>query len=547
MSCARCRRLKVRCDREFPCGRCSRAGKNEECDYSHSSKTSRQSLEDTSHSGKSPWHSRFLTRSHWALLVEDVSYIILSLSSTLLTPQIRELTMPHFVHPTASVESAEMTPAGIHRVSNFPFSDRPGRVKASRKSLLSILPDRATAEVFIQNYLDTIEQAYTVIHLSSFKSELIQFWEDPHAVNDGWLALFFAILSLGCHAYNATAHGKQDPYPGLDVQFLDASEACLKATPLMYYPEKSNIQTLYLMVIFKQLDRMSCHQTGACWPLTGLIVRLSMMLGMHVNHAGNGALSDLEIQHRKDLWMSVILLEMRQSLVSGMPLLLQVTDFPGIEPVSDDSVKTSFYKSIPLITKVLSTLNHNRNQLEHDNVLEYDLQLRKLLKDPNLSLDCQSKNYPARLLFNVFYRRLLLALHTSFAQEPRAWTQYPVSYWSTLDSCLGLLAVQRELCEQTDNKSANGRSGHLMAWFAGLFREDFFTAAMTLCHHLVKANSPLEPSVSTECFCQQQARDTIMETLVSCSGLWAREKGLSVCHREASRVMSSVIDYLRVQ
>lgn len=72
VSCARCRRLKVRCDREYPCGRCSGAGKNDECDYSHSSKASRQSLDGPSNSGKSAWHSRFLTRSHWALLVEDV-------------------------------------------------------------------------------------------------------------------------------------------------------------------------------------------------------------------------------------------------------------------------------------------------------------------------------------------------------------------------------------------------------------------------------------------------------------------------------------------
>lgn len=451
--------------------------------------------------------------------------------------------MPHSVHPTTSADHEEMTPAGIQRVTNFPFSERPGRLKISRKSLLSILPDRATVGVFIQIYLDTIEQAYSVLHLPSFESETAKFWGDASAVSDSWLALFFAVLSLGCHAYNATAHGKQQPYPGLDVQLLDASEACLKMTPLMYHPDKSNIQTLYLMVIFKQLDRMSCHQTGACWPLTGLIVRLAMMLGIHADHPGNDALPDGEIQHRKDLWGSIILLEMRQSLVSGMPLLLQVTDFSRIELVSDDSTKTSFYNSIPLLTQVLSTLNLNRNQLEHDKVLEYDLQLRQLLKDPNLALDSPSTNYPARILFNVFYRRLLLALHTSFAQEPRAWTRYPVSYWSTLDSCLGLLAIQRELCEDTDDKN----EGKEMAWFAGLFREDFFTAAMTLCHHLVKANSPLEPSSSTGCFCQQQARDTILKTLVSCSGLWEAEEGLSVCHREASRVMRSVIDYLRVQ
>lgn len=452
--------------------------------------------------------------------------------------------MPHSVHPTMSA-GEEMTPAGIDRVTNFPFSERPGRSKISRKSLLSILPERATVEVFIRIYLDTIEQAYSVLHLPSFTSETTGFWEDPYVVSDSWLAMLFAILSLGCHAYNAA---NKVSYPGLDVQLLDASEACLKMTPLMYCPDKCNIQTLYLMVIFKQLDRMSCHQTGACWPLTGLIVRLAMMLGIHTDSPGNNTLSELEIEHRKELWVSIILLEMRQSLVSGMPLLLQVTDLPKIEPASNDSIP-NFYSSIPLIAQVLSTLSLNTNQLEHDKFLEYDLQLRQLLKDPNLALDCTSKNYPARILLNVFYRRLLLALHTSFAQEPRAWTRYPVSYWSTLDSCLGLLAIQRDLCEDTASNSEDGKPAHLMAWFAGLFREDFFTAAMTLCHHLVKANSPLEPSASASngCFCQHQARDTIMETLVSCSGLWAKEEGLSFCHREASRVMSSVIDYLKAQ
>ncbi|KAL2865780.1 uncharacterized protein BJX67DRAFT_357328 [Aspergillus lucknowensis] len=525
VSCARCRRLKVRCDRILPCGRCSRAGKQGECDYSRSGDaTGRQTPDALDHSGKSPFHLRFLTRAHWGPLVDD----------------IRELTMPHFVHQLTH-GTEEISPTGIHRLSNFPFSERPGRLKMSRKALLSILPDRPTLELFIQIYLDTIEQAYSVLHVPTFQSELARFWDDPYVVNDSWLALLFATVSLGCHA---TATHKEDSSIELAVQLLDASDACLKMTPFMYHPDIANVQTLYLMVIFKQLDRMSCQQNGACWPLTGLIVRLAIMLGLHTNHLRNVELSGPELQTRKNLWTSIVLLEMRQSLLSGMPLLLQLTDFtypPGSQPASDD-IKATFAGSVPVITRVLSTLNLNSTQLEYDKILEYDLEVRRLLKDPNLALDADalSTNYPARLLLNVFYRRMLLALHTIFAQDPHAWAQYPVSYWSTLDSCLGLLAVQRELCEH--------KNSHLMAWFSGLFREDFFAAAMTLCHNLVTANSPLEPSASLSgCVCQRQARATILETLVSCSDLWAREEGLSICHREAARVMKSVTEYLQVK
>lgn len=38
---------------------------------------------------------------------------------------------------------------------------------------------------------------------------------------------------------------------------------------------------MVLTALSKQMHAMSCHEADTCWPLTGLLVRLSIHVGQH--------------------------------------------------------------------------------------------------------------------------------------------------------------------------------------------------------------------------------------------------------------------------
>jgi hypothetical protein len=83
LSCTRCHRLKVRCDKELPCSRCRRSGWGKQCTYTH------RVEKDPSASDAGPgiafvaahedprnivttWHTRRRGATHWKALVSRV-------------------------------------------------------------------------------------------------------------------------------------------------------------------------------------------------------------------------------------------------------------------------------------------------------------------------------------------------------------------------------------------------------------------------------------------------------------------------------------------
>lgn len=72
LSCLRCRKRKVRCDRQLPCGRCVAVGKEGECVLpGQSPGTTSLSAIATTYFDDS-WNQRYRNETHWARLLEEV-------------------------------------------------------------------------------------------------------------------------------------------------------------------------------------------------------------------------------------------------------------------------------------------------------------------------------------------------------------------------------------------------------------------------------------------------------------------------------------------
>ena len=78
ISCVRCRKHKVRCDRKAPCDRCTRLNKGSECVYFGGSSAKSYSIpvDQTKTIATTyvdeQWHHRFRTPAHWTTLLYEV-------------------------------------------------------------------------------------------------------------------------------------------------------------------------------------------------------------------------------------------------------------------------------------------------------------------------------------------------------------------------------------------------------------------------------------------------------------------------------------------
>ncbi|KAM3535901.1 hypothetical protein MY4038_000951 [Beauveria bassiana] len=180
------------------------------------------------------------------------------------------------------------------------------------EELLTQLPRRSIQRVFISYFMETIGKTYHIVDEAAYERELRAFWMPGSVTPEDWLGVHFVILSLGCQVYNHHAFRTgQDIYEALPVRLLRGAELGLKRTPFLVYA-------------------MSCHQADTCWQLTGLIARLATSMGLHTDVPVSDEPTPYEEKMKRRVWTLAVYMEMKQSLVCGMPLLLRSSDMAAL-------------------------------------------------------------------------------------------------------------------------------------------------------------------------------------------------------------------------
>lgn len=436
---------------------------------------------------------------------------------------------------------------------------------ANRRTLLSYLPSQSLTESFIECYLTVVEPPHQILHAPSFKEEVQAFWNRPSAVKNGWLAEYFAVLALGAQVYNESTPHQVEAFSILPDQLFGAAQAFLKRTAFMVQPTLASIRTLCLLVIYRQMKSLFCVESDALWPITGMIVRLAIAMGLHSTDPNEDS-PDNDI--RSALWAAVMFLDLRQSLASGMPFMPPLPEM-SVKPLSRTHnasnntlprfrgydcgvmraqgmypVVVHIHQSLPIILGALDLSTSGQIFSTYDSVVAYDEKIRQLLKQAHRLYisSANASQSSARFscgrfqwsMANVFFRRVLLALHSRPCQEPQSYLRYPVSYWSSLECSLALLSEQQNLWETS--LCPGDSLGSLVIRF---FRQEFFLAATTVCFHMVQTGSPLV--LSDNYIYKNKARKTVLETLRSCREIWRVDKDSSTCHGKAFDMIDSLL------
>ncbi|KAL1960078.1 hypothetical protein VTO42DRAFT_250 [Malbranchea cinnamomea] len=592
LSCSRCRRLKVRCDRRLPCGHCSRSKRADQCQYSTTTTTTTTTTtsapkgsQDQTATKRPPqkrfkassppllsdfesvlsqdarnkditdfsadsmgmsirlapsstvqfagnfmsfhsisenlaagvvvnsrpsfqnagmyaflnkfriWNSKYRGETHWVMFVKEFA------SLSLVTVKV-------------PADSPSKPPPRVRDDEISNYSKLPLPILFPIEYILSIIPNLEEVKQCIENYFCTVEQLYRFLHVPSFRRELQAFWEQDSKkhVDWDWLAQLLMIIGLG---YLAT--------PNADIKrvkrLFRGAEICLMQMSFVTRPTILSIKTVCMMVISKHMGAMSCDEYDSCGPLMGIVIRHATSLGLHRDPTHDGStVSPFQVEMHRRLWSTIVLIEVQQSITSGMPPLIKHNDYDTLPPMNvndedldplstpadivtprpnDECTDSSFQiiitQSLPPALEIVAEANSLSGTLSYERVLELDKHIRDLLSQASFLRNTlinepdETKRHARFLqvsMLDISLRRILLILHRQYTRVPGASTLYPTSYWTHLESSLAILVHQRQIYEDELN------DWRTMKWFAEIFKNDFFLAAVIVGIHLCKKDNP---------------------------------------------------------
>ena len=380
----------------------------------------------------------------------------------------------------------------IVRGDNADASD--SRRQRNFQELAAMLPAKGRADAFLQEYFDTFETTYRVLHVPTFVRRYEEFWANP----DDSTTEFVVQLLLVMATVIATVPGGPEGFVGRSsisretaTRWIESAETYLqhysqKHTTLEYY------QTHVLLLLAK---RMNCYKVKREWTTAGVVLRMAMAAGLHREPTFlSSKISLFDQEMRRRLWFSILELEMQTSCDRGMrastapddwdvlpPLNIHDEDFdestqslPATKPLTEFTRSSFLCKAVqhlPLRMELLSRINNLSKTLELDAVMAYDDRIRQLL-DSLPEWPDRAQTAVPKTMSRLVLHEFLLLLHQPFALHSVEESRFFYSRCASRDSALTVMLTYQELPESKRLSLSN-------------LRDDGIRAVLASCHDLV--------------------------------------------------------------
>jgi hypothetical protein len=257
VSCAACRRSKLKCDRQKPCEACVRRGYRDQCFYetakvvprkkrrtvgSHNAQERLKNLEalvlqlaqppaqtaatPTSSMGSagqpglreshtpSDGHitvqgnaSTYVGPTHWSAILENIQ----ELKTVIVSEDVSEDGQPDQSHP--------FDPDTLILFS----APKP----ASMEKILEVLPPRPHLDRYLSTYFKASYLVLPILHQGRFQQEYEDFWRDPLQAPPLWTSILFSILTIASAVNLMNQSTNMEEEQARREEFLNASAQCL--------------------------------------------------------------------------------------------------------------------------------------------------------------------------------------------------------------------------------------------------------------------------------------------------------------------------------
>jgi hypothetical protein len=365
----------------------------------------------------------------------------------------------------------------------------------THEELLQLLPDRETADRYVNLYFDTVETTYRILHYQSFQKQYELLWQDPKQVNSAIVIIILLVMA----SVDVLFSHEQPKYIGDSsvsrekaIFWIEVSERWL-ARQSYKHVHLAIWQIRCLIIFAKQINVVKKKRI---WTEAGTLLREAMSAGFHRDPSVLGEkVSFFDQEMRRRLWATIIEMELQISIDRGMPSASAgiPSDTATVLNVHDEELErnsrptsrslrehtaTSYLhisrSSFSLRVSLNSMINDLSSPLVHENVLNYeDMITRELQRLPSNSdshrqAHGNEKMNMVRMLLDIQLRQFLVMLHAPFARQTQTSSRYSLSR-------ISCLTAAAEIIEMYSDSIETGNFAMLLQ------RNDYFRAALVIC------------------------------------------------------------------
>ncbi|KAM0457935.1 hypothetical protein ACHAPV_006480 [Trichoderma viride] len=526
LSCAPCRNSKLKCDRGQPCGQCAKKGRLDLCVYAPKPEKKRPAAKGVAarlkrlegmvremmddEGGQKPeaiavgepvapqvkgqvvhgdHATTYIGATHCLAMLEDIEDI-----------------KAYFDDPGSSEE--EFGPGDELEGPEMLLHSR--GAPSNRQELLAQLPERHVVDRLVTRYFSSKSPSQHIIHRPTFTREYVQFWQNPDQVSLHWIALLFAVLTMGVFFNNFSAPDEVEgdsPFSIKDRirQYRSAAGWALISGK---YSQPTAV-TIPAFILYVEADFVLNRAAQMnCYILSGVCLRLMLKMGFHRDPSHLANISPFEGEMRRRQWNMAVQIDLLVSFHMGLPSMLggieADTDLPrNLEDDDfDDGCKElptprpdSVYSTMTYaihksrLLRVFRKIAQQAHSLTPPSYSEV-LQLDNLLKEAWNSVpsfmyvkpleECIGEE-PHQIIQRYglasLYHKSRCVLHRRYLAEAVPKPEHDYSRNQCLDAATTLLGFQYSSWLGTRPGNVLGRSG----WFmTSLAVHDFMLAAMIL-------------------------------------------------------------------
>ncbi|KAI0597512.1 hypothetical protein F4775DRAFT_559479 [Biscogniauxia sp. FL1348] len=539
LACEPCRRKKIKCDHNIPCGPCTRS-RTSYCSYlngsddllskkqrvveGQSEAAANTTIEDQPLSVPSSAASWFgnnyglplsISRPATSIIVPDKrnSHCIERQESSVARGTFlrgRFYGPSHWISFYQHLPNAGLDHALYQDYESLVSSS--GRRRSSSgtvpRKLAESIPPREVSNQLVLAYFRTFESVLRVLHVPSFIRECQQYWEAPQDARSEFLLQLGLVMAIGASFSPQPTAGDRST-----VIWVEAAQdwlgEMLTETDMSHSDATSNggmemVQIFCLLLEARQAYSTDKRQAWIFSPDS--LVRAAEHVGLHIDPKKLPGLSFYQQEMRRRLWTTVQELALQAAVDDGRPPLLLRTDDNGpapwnledeqfdtettTAPLTDDnfthtSIQITLHKSFPIRLAIADAINDVSNDMcSYSHALEISSQILAESRAIFARIQNRASSFAARLC-ELLLHRFLLTLHAPFALHART---DPTRYYSRKVATEVAMSMLRR-CSHVDTDDY----ARLLRQGSGLFAHVPVLAASILCYDLADG----EPFSST--------------------------------------------------
>ena len=386
-------------------------------------------------------------------------------------------------------------------------------------SMEEMVPHRRVADELLSLYLSTFETTYRILHVPTFLKQYDAYWAGTEQVDMVFLAKLLALMAASsCFFGPTTRLNETDTLHSSASAWIISVQSWIASSFVSSTINLDMLQIQCLLMIARQAD---ATDGDLVWISSGSLMRSAMTMGLHRSPSYFGKMTPFWAEMRRRLWATILEFDLESSLDGGMAPSIDLDEFDCEPPSNYDDVdlteemtedvapkdpgvltRSSFQvllsRSLALRVRIAKQINSLKFGLSYDEALRLGEQLvmymneaLALYPDGGSTALSPSGNLPFARSFLIFLmRRFVLILHRPFALSVSLSPKFSFSRKICLESSLEMLS---QLDPPPVSLPEAQACPHLGQLGGGMFRDEFFHAALTICVELCwqsEENSP---------------------------------------------------------